>query len=51
MYAYAKGTCPRSFAASNRLISLPLHLRLSYADVCRVSESLMRAVRMLGTSA
>ncbi|HVN87188.1 MAG TPA: DegT/DnrJ/EryC1/StrS family aminotransferase [Candidatus Binatia bacterium] len=50
MYAYAKDTCPRSVAASNRLISLPLHLRLSYADVQRVSAALMHAVQALEPS-
>lgn len=47
MYAYAKDSCLRSQDASNRIISLPLHLRLSYADVCRVSEALKQAVRLL----
>jgi dTDP-4-amino-4,6-dideoxygalactose transaminase len=47
MYAHAKDSCPRSLEASNRLISLPLHLRLSYADVCRVGEALKQAVRLL----
>ncbi|HUI25936.1 MAG TPA: DegT/DnrJ/EryC1/StrS family aminotransferase [Candidatus Kryptonia bacterium] len=51
MYAYARDTCPCSFAASNRLISLPMHLRLSYADVQRVSEALRHAVQVLGASA
>lgn len=40
MYAYAKGTCPRAEEAANRLISLPLHLRLSQADVKRVAAAL-----------
>jgi len=44
MYGYAKGSCPRTLDASNRLISLPLHLRLSYADVERVSQALIRTV-------
>jgi dTDP-4-amino-4,6-dideoxygalactose transaminase len=44
MYEYAKDTCPRAFAASERLISLPLHLRLSHADVERVSQALLQAV-------
>lgn len=44
MYAEGRGTCPRASAASNRLISLPLHLKLSYADVCRVSQALLRTV-------
>jgi len=47
MYEYAKGTCPRAFEASQRLISLPLHLRLSYTDVERVSHALIRAVSFL----
>jgi dTDP-4-amino-4,6-dideoxygalactose transaminase len=51
MYAYAKESCPRALDASNRLISLPLHLRLSYADVCRVSEALKHAVHRLERNA
>lgn len=47
MYDYAKGTCPRAFDASQRLISLPLHLRLSHADIERVSQALLRAVNFL----
>ncbi len=40
MYAYAQGTCPRSQRASDRLISLPMHLRLTHADVQRVCQAL-----------
>ncbi len=40
MYAEADGTCPRARRASDRLISLPLHLRLSEADVDRVAATL-----------
>lgn len=47
MYASANGTCPRAFEASQRLMSLPLHLRLSYADVERVSQALRQAVGFL----
>ena len=47
MYAYARETCPRSLEASSRLISLPLHLKLSYADVSRVSEALKQTVHRL----
>ena len=43
MYARAGGTCPRARRASERLISLPLHLRLSEADVDRVVDELRRA--------
>ncbi len=48
MYASARDTCPRSMAASDTLISLPLHLRLSYADVCRVGKALKSFVRREG---
>lgn len=39
MYAYADGTCPRARRASERLISLPLHLRLGREEVRRVAEA------------
>jgi dTDP-4-amino-4,6-dideoxygalactose transaminase len=40
MYATARGACPRARDASERVISLPLHLRLTRADVDRVSTAL-----------
>jgi dTDP-4-amino-4,6-dideoxygalactose transaminase len=40
IYAYARDTCPRAFAASERLVSLPMHMRLSYADVQRICQAL-----------
>jgi len=45
MYAYAHGTCPRAAEASDTIISLPMHLRLSYADVFRVADTLKSIVR------
>jgi dTDP-4-amino-4,6-dideoxygalactose transaminase len=50
MYGAAKGSCPRSTDASHRLISLPLHLRLSYADVVRVSEVLAQTLRLFSSA-
>ena len=47
MYGSAKGSCPRSVEASQRLLSLPLHLRLSHADVARVSDVLTQTLRLL----
>jgi dTDP-4-amino-4,6-dideoxygalactose transaminase len=44
MYAYAKGTCPVSMAASDRLMSLPMHLRLTRHDVQRVANALIQIV-------
>ncbi len=37
MYAHARGTCPNAHAASKELISLPLHLGLTRADVTRIA--------------
>jgi dTDP-4-amino-4,6-dideoxygalactose transaminase len=44
MYAAANGSCPRAHRASERLISLPMHLGLSRADVERVAQSLKQIV-------
>ncbi|MGI9357250.1 MAG: DegT/DnrJ/EryC1/StrS family aminotransferase [Rhizobiaceae bacterium] len=44
MYDYAKDTLPVTSDFSNRLISLPVHLNLTRADVNRVSDTLREAV-------
>lgn len=44
MYAHAQGSCPRAHRASERLISLPMHVGLSHADVERVARSLAEVV-------
>lgn len=44
MYRY-QPECPRARRASDRLISLPMHLRLDRADVARVCMALKQAVR------
>jgi dTDP-4-amino-4,6-dideoxygalactose transaminase len=44
MYAQARDGCPRSWSASERLISLPMHLRLTYADVQRICQALRSIV-------
>ena len=44
MYAHARGTCPRSMSASERVISLPLHLRLRRGQVQFVARTLSEAV-------
>jgi dTDP-4-amino-4,6-dideoxygalactose transaminase len=43
MYAGAEGTCPGARRASERVISLPLHLRLRREDVQRVGAALREA--------
>jgi dTDP-4-amino-4,6-dideoxygalactose transaminase len=45
MYRYAKGTCPEAARASEELISLPLHLRMTKEDVDRVSDLVLRYAR------
>ncbi len=44
MYAYAQETCPRSMEASERIISLPLHLRLTYNQVEYICNNLKQIV-------
>jgi dTDP-4-amino-4,6-dideoxygalactose transaminase len=44
MYSYAFGTCPRSHAASDRIISLPIHMRLTYEQVKYVASTLKEIV-------
>lgn len=47
MYQYANGTCPHAHEVSGRLLSLPLHLRMTKNDVDRVSELVIRCTRKL----
>jgi dTDP-4-amino-4,6-dideoxygalactose transaminase len=45
MYAYAEGTCPRARRASERIISMPLHLRMDEAEARRAAEALRDSLR------
>lgn len=47
MYAYAQGTCPRAHAASERIISLPMHMHLSYQHIQYIARSLKEIVQHL----
>ncbi len=47
MYAYAQGTCPRAHAASERIISLPMHMQLTRHHVEYVCQNLKEIVRRL----
>jgi dTDP-4-amino-4,6-dideoxygalactose transaminase len=47
MYSYAAGTCPRATEASNRLISLPMHMRLTRHDIQRITTTLKQIVARL----
>lgn len=44
MFAYGRGTCPNAHRASDEIISLPLHLRLTDADVDRVVAAVIESV-------
>jgi len=39
MYAYGHGTCPKAQRASDRLITLPIHLRLTDDHLARVTDA------------
>jgi dTDP-4-amino-4,6-dideoxygalactose transaminase len=42
MFAYGDGTCPQARLASDEIISLPLHLRLTDAEIDRVIASVVQ---------
>lgn len=44
MYSSSRDTCPNSLKASERIISLPLHIHLTYQDVQRVCYSLIEII-------
>lgn len=44
MYDYAKGTCPYSDYVSEHTISLPLNLYLTYEDIMRICDEVIKFV-------
>ena len=48
MYAVSRGICPRAQDAADRVISLPLHLRMTREDVIRVGRALQEIVTRRG---
>ncbi len=40
MYSYAEGTCPKARHISDHVMSLPMHLRLTYHDIERITKTL-----------
>jgi dTDP-4-amino-4,6-dideoxygalactose transaminase len=50
MYSHMQGTVPNAARASDRLITLPLHLRLTRQDVERVANALRHAVHALAAA-
>jgi dTDP-4-amino-4,6-dideoxygalactose transaminase len=47
MYEHGSGSCPRARRASERTISLPMHLRLTRNQVTYVASALSKAVEKL----
>lgn len=48
MYSYAFGTCPRAHRASDRIISLPMHMRLTRQQIEYIAQNLKEIVNRLG---
>jgi dTDP-4-amino-4,6-dideoxygalactose transaminase len=46
VYSYGFGSCPTAHAASDELISLPLHLYLTNEDILYVIEKLKQAIKI-----
>ena len=44
MYNYALGTCPNAEFVSDHIISLPMHMRVSFSDVKQINELIIRYV-------
>lgn len=44
MYAYGKGTCPNAEFASDHIISLPMHMDITYEDVQRITGLVVKYV-------
>jgi dTDP-4-amino-4,6-dideoxygalactose transaminase len=40
MYKYANGTCPKAHAFSDKLLSLPMHLKLTHEDVLKITRAI-----------
>ncbi len=45
MYDYAKGTCPFASYSSERVISLPMHMGITYKDVEYIVEQVIKAAK------
>lgn len=44
MYSYAHGTCPYAEYVSDHVLSLPMHLHLTYQDVQYIADEVIKAV-------
>ena len=44
MYSYAQGTCPNADFASNHIISLPMHMGVTFEDIQRIAGLVVKYV-------
>ena len=44
MYSYAKGTCPYSDYVSEHVITLPMNLYLTYEDIQRICDEVIKFI-------
>lgn len=44
MYSYARGTCPQAEYVSNHVLSLPMHLHLTFEDVQYIADEVIKIV-------
>lgn len=44
MYSYAQGTCPKAHYVSEHVISLPMHMKLTFEDVQRIIQAVISFV-------
>ena len=42
MYSYAKNTCPNAEYASEHILSLPMHIRMTHDDVKYIAEKVKK---------
>lgn len=47
MYSYGKGTCPQSKKASDEIISLPLHLKITDAEIVNVANKIKEGLNSI----
>lgn len=45
MYSYGKENCPSSLIRSKKILSLPMHLKLSFNDIKIISEAVIKYAR------
>lgn len=45
MYSYAKDTCPKASHVSDHIISLPMHMRLTFEDVQKIVRTVVDFVK------